>query len=131
MYTNVKQHCNCQSQDNFSTLNINLSLESCKLHEFHFLKKLNDFCLLYILSFVIVFSSFLFLGPSAKAVRTNFSTYELVHKAVLWKEAYDFCQAAGGHLFTLESKAESDALPLPSGEIWKSCFGNNASLGRI
>ena len=25
MYTNVKQHCNCQSQNNFSTLNITLS----------------------------------------------------------------------------------------------------------
>ena len=25
MYTNVKQHCNSQSQDNFSTLNIILS----------------------------------------------------------------------------------------------------------
>ena len=24
MYTNVKQHCNCQSQNNFSTLNITL-----------------------------------------------------------------------------------------------------------
>ena len=24
MYTNEKQHCNCQSQDNFSTLNITL-----------------------------------------------------------------------------------------------------------
>ena len=25
MYTNVKQHCNSQSQNNFSTLNITLS----------------------------------------------------------------------------------------------------------
>ena len=25
MYTNVKQHCNCQSQNNFSTLNITLT----------------------------------------------------------------------------------------------------------
>ena len=29
MYTNVKQHCNCQSQDNFSTLNITLSEKRC------------------------------------------------------------------------------------------------------
>ena len=28
MYTNVKQHCNCQSQNNFSTLNITLILAS-------------------------------------------------------------------------------------------------------
>ena len=25
MYTNIEQHCNCQSQDNFSTLNITLN----------------------------------------------------------------------------------------------------------
>ena len=28
MYTNVVKHCNCQSQDHFSTLNI--TLRSCK-----------------------------------------------------------------------------------------------------
>ena len=28
MYTNVLQHCNCQSQDNFLTLNITLKIAS-------------------------------------------------------------------------------------------------------
>ena len=33
MYTNVKQHCYCQSQDNFSTLNITLISENEFFHE--------------------------------------------------------------------------------------------------
>ena len=32
MYTNVVQHCNCQSQDNFSTLNITLTFRKCSRH---------------------------------------------------------------------------------------------------
>ena len=33
MYTNVVKHCNCQSQDNFSTLNITLK-KHCMLNNF-------------------------------------------------------------------------------------------------